>query len=113
MLANPTMCNIVMREKLMTPLPIEPPQKGRRNAHLLRAAGLVTAVLLIGVLLVTSVLLLNRHSKGTETQPGTPPISISLSSCASLPLLVDLCMHHQFKELMQWRKMGNYVLILE
>jgi hypothetical protein len=26
---------------------------------------------------------------------------------------VDLCTHHQFKNLLQWRKMGEYVFVLE
>src|SRR5690348_15493265 len=104
------------REKMMTPLPIEPPQRGtRRHVRLLLVASLAAAVLVIGVLVVTSVLLFSRHKTENEPQPTTHPISITLSNCASLPtpLLVDLCTHHQFKDLLQWRKMGDYVLVLE
>jgi hypothetical protein len=117
-LALLTMSNIVRREreKMMTPLPIDPPQRGkRRHVRLLLAACLVAAALVIGVLVVTSVLLFNGHSKGIESQPGTLPISITPSNCASLsaPVLVDLCTHHQFTDLLQSRKMGEYALVLE
>jgi hypothetical protein len=78
-------------------------------------AASLAAILIIGVLAVISVLLFNRPSKGNEPQPTTHPISITLSRCSSLPWSwqVDLCTHHQFKDLLQWRKMGEYVLVLE
>ena len=104
---------------MMTQVPSERPQRGMgRRTRLFLAASLVAAVLVIGVLVVTSVLLFNRQSKGNEPQPTTRPISITLSNCTSLPgtnlpVLVDLCTHHQFKDLLQWRKMGDYVLVLE
>lgn len=100
----------------MTPLPSEPPQKGGgRHVRLFLTVSLAAAVLVIGVLAAISVLLFNRYRTGNEAQPGTHPISITLSSCASLPWpgLVDLCTHHQFKDLLQRRTMGDYVLVLE
>ena len=75
----------------------------------------LAAILVIGVLAVISILLFNRSSQGNEPQPRTPPISITLSRCSSLSWSwqVDLCTHHQFKDLLQWCKMGEYVLVLE
>jgi hypothetical protein len=104
------------REKMMTQVPSEHPQRGMgRRTRLFLTASLAAAVLVIGVLVVTSVLLFNRYRTGNEAQQGTHPISITLSNCASqpMPVLVDLCTHHQLKDLLQWRKMGNYVLVLE
>src|SRR6266567_102213 len=103
------------REKRMTQVPSEPPQRGmRRLARLLLTASLA-AILVIGVLAVISVLLFNRSNQGNAPQPRTPPISITLSHCSSLSWSwqVDLCTHHQFKDLLQWRKMGEYVFVLE
>src|SRR5712692_1097250 len=99
----------------MTPVPSEPPQRGRgRHVRLLVAVSLA-AILIIGVLAVISILLFNRSGRGNEPQPTTPPISITLSRCSSLPWSwqVDLCTHHQFKDLLQWHKMGDYVFVLE
>ena len=83
--------------------------------RLLRAASLAVAVLVIGALVVTSALLFSRHRVGYEPQPGATPISITLSSCASqpMPVLVDLCTHHQLTDLLQSRKIDRYVLALE
>ncbi len=100
----------------MTPIPGEPPQRGmRRHTRLVRATSLAAAMLIIGVLIVVSVLHFNRQGTGNTAPSGTPPISITLSRCASLPRagLVDLCAHQQFTDLLQWRKMGEYVLVLE
>ncbi len=100
----------------MTQVPSEPPQRGRgRHTRMFLVASLASAVLVIGVLVVTSVLLFNRQSKGNAPQPTTPPISITLSRCSSLPWSwqVDLCTQHQFRDLLQWRRMGKYVLVLE
>lgn len=99
----------------MMQVPSEPPQRGRvRHTRLFLAASLA-AILVIGILVVTSVLLFNKNRTGNEPQPTTHPISITLSSCSSLPWSwqVDLCTHHQFKDLLQWRKMGEYVFVLE
>ncbi len=99
----------------MTQVPSEPPQRGmRRLARLLLTASLA-AILVIGVLAVISVLLFNRSNQGNAPQPRTPPISITLSHCSNLSWSwqVDLCTHHQFKDLLQWRKMGEYVFVLE
>lgn len=100
----------------MTQVPNEPPQRERgRHTRLFLVASLAAAVLVIGILVVTSALLFNRQNKGNEPQPTTPPISITLSRCSSLPWSwqVDLCTEHQFKDLLQWRKMGKYELVLE
>jgi hypothetical protein len=99
----------------MTQVPSEPPQRGRGcQTHLFLGASLAAAVLVIGIV-VTSVLLLNRSGKGNERQPRTPPISFTLSRCPSLPWSwqVDLCTQHQFTDLLQWRVMGTYELVLE
>jgi hypothetical protein len=104
------------REKMMTQVPSERPQRGMgRRTRLFLAASLVTAVLVIGALGVTSALLISKHNTGNEPQPGATPISITLSSCASqrMPVLVDLCTRHQLTDLLQSRKMGKYVLVLE
>ena len=100
----------------MTQGPSEPPQRGRgRHVRLLLVASLAVAVLVLGALVVTSVLIFSKHRTGNERQPGTTPISITLSRCSSLPwpVLVDLCTHHQFKDLLQWRTIGGYVFVLE
>lgn len=83
--------------------------------RLLLAASLAVAVLVIGALVVTSVLIFSKHRTGNEPQPGTTPISITLSSCASqpMPVLVDLCTQHQLTDLLQSRKIDKYVLALE
>ena len=101
---------------MMTSLPIEPPQRGeRRHARLFLAASLAVAVLVIGALVVTAVLLFSRQRVGNEAQPETTPISITLSSCANqpVPVLVGLCTHHQLTDLLQSRKIDKYVLALE
>jgi len=99
----------------MTQVPSEPPQRGRRRHVRLILAASLAAILVIGILAVMSVLLFNRSSKGNAPQPTPHPISITLSRCSSLPWSwqVDLCTHHQFKDLLQWRKMGEYVFVLE
>ena len=78
-------------------------------------AASLAAILVIGVLVVISVRLFNRSSQGNAPQPTPHPIGITLSRCSSLPWSwqVDLCTHHQFKDLLQGRKMGEYVLVLE
>src|SRR5437762_8171545 len=104
------------REKMMTQVPSERPQRGMgRRTRLFLAAGLVAAVLGIGALGVTSALLISKHNTGNEPQSGVTPISITLSSCASqpMPVLVDLCTDHQLTDLLQSRTMGKYVLVLE
>jgi hypothetical protein len=100
----------------MNQLLVEPPQGGmRRHTRLFPIVSLAAAALVIGVVIVTSVLLINRYTTGHEVQQGTHPISVTLSSCASLPspVLVDLCTRHQFKDLLQRRTMGDYALVLE
>jgi hypothetical protein len=99
----------------MEPLPIEEHQREKRRPRLLRAAGLVAAVLVIGALAVASALLFNKHNTGNEPQPAATPISITLSSCARqpMPVLVDLCTYHRLTDLLQSRTMGKYMLVLE
>ena len=101
---------------MMTPLPSEPPQRRKRqHARLFLTASVAGAVLVIGALVVISALLFSRQAVGNKPQPEPTPISITLSSCASqpMPVLVDLCTHHQLTDLLQSRKMGNYVIVLE
>ena len=101
---------------MMTLLLIEPPQGGmRRHTRLFLTVSLAAAILVISVVVVTAVLLFNRSRTANEAQQGTHPISVTLSSCASLPwpVLVNLCTHHQFQDLLQRRTMGDYVLVLE
>jgi hypothetical protein len=100
----------------MTQVPGERPRRGMgRRTRMFLVASLAAAVLVIGTLAVASALLFNKHNTGNEPQPGATPISITLSSCASqpMPVLVDLCTRHQLTDLLQSRKIGNYVLVLE
>jgi hypothetical protein len=104
------------REKTMTQVPSEPPQGGRRRqTRLFLTVSLAAAILIIGVVIVTSVLLFNRYRTANQAHQGTHPIRATLSSCAALPwpVFVDLCTHHQFKDLLQRRTMGDYVLVVE
>ena len=101
---------------MMVPIPGEFPQKGRwRHARLILAASLAAASLIIGILVVAPLLFFTRQSKGNGPSSGTHPINITLSPCASLPrpALVGLCTQQQLKDLLQQRKMGAYVLVLE
>lgn len=100
----------------MAQVPSEPPQGGRGpQTCLFLTVSLAAAILIIGVVIVTSVVLFNRYRTANQAHQGTHPISATLSSCASLPrpVLVDLCTHHQFKDLLQRRTMGDYVLVVE
>lgn len=99
----------------MESLPIEERQSEKKGPRLLRAVSLIAAFLVICALVVTSALLLSRHSTANKTQPTALPISITLSSCASQPrpVLVNLCAHHQLTNLLQSGKMDKYVIGLE
>ncbi|HEY1352289.1 MAG TPA: hypothetical protein VGF67_21950 [Ktedonobacteraceae bacterium] len=84
----------------------------KRHLYLTTLAAAVLVVVLLGSF---ALVLQRQGTKSGSGQPEAPPISSTLSSCAShpLPVLVDLCTHHQLTDLLQSRRMGMYVVVLE
>lgn len=70
---------------------------------------------MVSALIITSTLLFSRYRVENKPQSGAIPINLTLSSCASqpMPVLVDLCTHHQLTDLLQSRKIDRYVLVVE
>jgi len=104
-------------EATRAPTPLLPRHiRMRPHARLLRAVSLVAVLLIIlSFLIGTSALLLNRSHIGGAPQPTLPVPTMTLSRCADqpMPVLVDLCVRHQFKDILQWGRIGKYIFVLE
>ncbi|MDQ2904004.1 MAG: hypothetical protein M3Y81_10660 [Chloroflexota bacterium] len=104
-------------EATRAPTPLLPRHiRMRPHARLLRAVSLVAVLLIIlSFLIGTSVLLLNRSRTAGTVQPTLPVPPMTLSRCADqpMPVLVDLCIRHQFKDILQWGRIGKYIFVLE
>ncbi|MBA2288411.1 MAG: hypothetical protein H0W02_23290 [Ktedonobacteraceae bacterium] len=104
-------------EATRAPTPLLPRHiRMRPHARLLRTVSLVAVLLIIlSFLIGTSALLLNRSHIGGAPQPTLPVPTMTLSRCASqpMPVLVDLCIHHQLKDILQWGRIGKYIFTLE
>lgn len=77
-----------------------------------RSLPTLAAAALVAVLLGSFVLVLQRQGRYAGSGH---PISSTPSRCTSqpLPVLVDLCTHHQLTDLLQLRPLGMYVIELE
>lgn len=76
---------------------------------------LAAAVLVVVLIGFFALVLQRRGTSGGSRPPGSTLIGSVLSSCASqlMPVLVDLCTHHQLTDLQQSRQLGTYVIELE